>query len=228
MNPKAKIKSNHSSSFYSEPRTRWTKDRLHLRLAAERQDTSLMEKELVASLCIFDFRRENWLSLWCDLENKRSSDCGTMEAIRAITITGDLLWMVRSPKKKHDYHSLAVDHFDAMEEAASVWRARSEIRKNHWTEIQRIAGDLRGGRIAFDLTLDDVEQSPLCALGARAFLRRFGLAKLQKISGRLAGFLMLIEPQVGFVIHEAAKRAHSKARTRKPVQIYDQPADKPS
>jgi hypothetical protein len=58
----------------------------------------------------------------------------------------------------------------------------------------------------FDILIEDAHTSPLCAMGTRHFLRSVGLSGITRLSGFKLAWLMLLEPQLGFVIHQAALR----------------------
>jgi len=79
-----------------------------------------------------------------------------------------------------------------------------------WTLGRRAArcgvDDLRRGRRHLRVSVEDAHASPLCSLGIEGFCASMGLAQVPAISGRLAGWLMRIEPQLGFVIDAAWQR----------------------
>jgi len=185
------------------------------KLVAERQLTSHLEVQLAANLSDFVRNNENRIRVWIDPDNVRNSDCGRFQAFRSITMEGELLWFVKTFSKKFGYHSQHSDPFAAMIDAQLAWAERSHIKKTHWQEIETLAQELRLGTTSFDITISDAEKSPLCSMGIRAFIRRFRLERFEKISGRIAAFLMLIEPQVGFVIWEAARRSAAEPANRR-------------
>ena len=176
-------------------------------LASTRQMMSLMEKEFLAGSGAFVFDKADWVRLWYDPEHAIRSDCGTMTAYRAITVGGQLLWYVFTDGKTRGFHAIETDPFAAMEAADRALARRKMIRADHWDRIETVASDLRNGRQKFSVSLDDAHRSPLCTLGIEGFMQSVGLGRVQQINGRLAGFLFKIEPQVGFVIHEAWLRA---------------------
>lgn len=174
-------------------------------LAKERQMTSLIEKEIISAGADFVFDKTNWVPLYFDRNYAVTSDCGKMTAYRAVTTKGQLLWLVFTPAKSHGYHALCADPVAAMEEAQRAWARRRAVRQD-WASVERSARDLIFGRQKFDIRLEDAQASPLCTLGIEGFLAAIGMSRVKRISGRMAGLLMKIEPQMGFVIYEAMQR----------------------
>lgn len=183
---------------------------LFLRLAAERPQSSLIDREIVSAGVSFVYDSTDWVRLWYDDGHAVTSPCGVLTAHRAITTCGRLLWLVRSTGKRRAYHAWSDDPADAMDEAARAWAHRKAVRAD-WQRIESLARDLRRGRRRFDVRIEDAHRSPLCTLGIEGFLSSLGMGRVTRISGRLAGWLMLIEPQVGFVIHEAERRHAQRA-----------------
>lgn len=181
-----------------------------LMLAKQRQMTSLVEKEIIAESVDMEFRKADWVPLYLDRGHKVTSDCATLTAYRAITMKGQLIWMVMTPEKVKGYHAETNDPFEAMEQARLSWAHRRVVRKN-WTQVEQTARDLVLGRQKFDIRIEDVMASPLCSLGIDGFRSAIGMGRVTRISGRLAALLMKIEPQMGFVIY-AAKQRHDAAQ----------------
>lgn len=184
---------------------------LFLRLAAERQMISLIDRHLLARADSFRRDTSDWVKLWYDPGNARVSDCGQMTAYRAITDAGRTLWFVFTPRKTKGYHALTDCHIEAMAMAQHAWQRRRIVR-SEWRQVEALARDLRAGRVRMDVRMEDAQASALCTLGIEGFLAGVGLARVTRISGRLAGWLMKIEPQMGFVIYEAQRR-HAVAQT---------------
>ena len=182
-----------------------TKSRLLATLINTRQMTSLIDRQI--ALASQEVKREtaNWVPMWVDWGHTVRSDCGTATAIRAISDRGELLWYIRNDSKKHGYHSLHQDPFDAIHEAHGAWHQRKVVRAS-WSDVNSLARDLVLGRQKLTITLDDAENSALCTLGIKWFRNRFRLGSKTTISGRTAAILMKIEPQLGYVIFEAAQR----------------------
>ncbi len=143
-----------------------------------------------------------------------------------------MLWLVFSTGKSRGYHSEAACPFDAFEEARAALDQRRAI-KSRWNDVTSLARNLRQGRMRFDILIEDSLTSPLCSMGTRHFLRTVGLAGITRISGFKLAWLMLLEPQLGFVIHQAALRegvlnADGAAQTvsgkTKPVRVQPNPA----
>lgn len=170
-----------------------------------RQMTSLIERDL--ALATTDVKREtvNWVPMWVDWNHTVRSDCNTATAMRAISDRGELLWYVRHDTKKHGYHALHHDPFDAIAEAMEAWRKRRLVRKQ-WADVRRLSQDLLMGRKKLTVTLEDAEESALCTLGIKWFRETLHISHKTTLSGRTAAALMKVEPQMGFVIYEAAQR----------------------
>ena len=174
-------------------------------LVNTRQMTSLLDRELALGLKEVKRETANWVPMWVDWGHAVRSDCDTATAIRAITDKGELLWFVRHDTKKHGYHSLEDDPFSAFVEAMNAWEKRALVRA-HWAQVKALSRDLVMGRETFRVTLKDAEQSALCALGIKWFRERMHIAHKPDVSGRLAGLLMKVEPQMGFILYEAGVR----------------------
>lgn len=174
-------------------------------LVKERQMLSLMEKEIAIVVGELVQNNENWVKMWVDTGHIVSSDDGKINAFRGIDFNGQLMWLVRHPNKRHGYHSLEADPFDAIAEAQTAWRERARV-KAKWSDVQRLSRDLMLGRESFTVTRDDAYNSALCSAGIDAFMKRIGLPNVQTLSGRNVAFLMLLDSQLGFVINSAAER----------------------
>ena len=182
---------------------------LKVRLAKERQMMSLMEKEIATVLGEFIQDRENWVRMWVDTGHAVLSDCGRLTAFRGIDFDGTLMWLVRHPDKAHGYHSLERDPHAAIAEAEAAWADRRRVRKR-WGDVRRIARELLLGKKRFEVTRADAHRSALCSAGIDAFMARIGLPNAQRVSGRTAALLMMLEPQLGFVIYAAYERTLSE------------------
>lgn len=174
-------------------------------LAKQRQMTSLIDKEIISSGGAFVFDKTDWVPLYYDTGYAVRSDCGDIIAYRAATLSGQLLWLVFTTGKKRGYHAIADDPVQAMADAKAVWARRAMVRAN-WEDVTRTAGELRAFRARFDIRIEDAEASPLCSLGIEGFMRAIGMGHVRRMPGWLAGWLMKLEPQMGFVIYEAMQR----------------------
>lgn len=178
---------------------------LKVKLAKERQMMSLMEKEMVTVNGDLVWNTENWVQMWVDTGYGVVSDDGTLTAFRGIDDEGTLMWLVRTPGKKFGFHSAKADPFAAMDEARQAWADRRRVRAN-WDDVRQTAWNLVWGRESFDVLYEDAQDSALCQLGIDAFLRRIGMGRVRRLSGRTAAILMLVDPQLGFVIERAKAR----------------------
>ncbi len=176
-----------------------------LQLAKQRQMTSLIDQEILSNSTDMKFTKADWVPLYFDLGNKVTSDDGQMAAYRAVTLKGELLWMVFTPTKECGYHASCSDPFEAMERAKASWANRRAVRLE-WDLVERTARDLLTARQRFDVRIEDLEASPLCTLGIEGFRAAIGMKRVTRIPGWLAALLMKVEPQMGFVIHAAMQR----------------------
>ena len=183
----------------------FSKSDLFRRLAKERQMTSLIEKEIVAEGSDFMFERSNWVPLYYDTGSKVVSDDGRQTAYRAITTRGELLWFVFTKGKEHGFHAETTCPFAAFEAATDSLQRRRQI-KGHWADITALAARVRLGKQTMTVTLEDAHASPLCSMGIRYFLRTIGMPNAQGLPCKLAAWLMLVEPQLGYVFYQAAVR----------------------
>ncbi|MDJ1006699.1 MAG: hypothetical protein QNJ13_02650 [Paracoccaceae bacterium] len=179
---------------------------LRQKLAMDRQMTSLLDREILTYSDEIVFERENWVGAFVDYGHAVSFDEGRMTSYRAVEAReGRLFWFVRRSDRKLGYHAARHDPLDAAEEADGAWRGRRAVRQD-WDFVEGLAKDLIAGRRRFRVHIEDAFNSPLCPMGIEGFLRSVGLRNVKEISGRFAAFLMKIEPQVGFVIHQAYRR----------------------
>ncbi|MEP5152688.1 hypothetical protein [Planktotalea sp.] len=179
-------------------------------LAQQRQMTSLIDKEIISSGGTFEFDKTDWVPLYYDTGYAVRSECGAAMAYRAVTMDAQLLWLVFTPSKRRGYHATAHDPVQAIADAKAAWARRSMVRQN-WQMVEQTARDLRRFQQRFDVRIEDAQTSPLCSLGIEGFLRSIGMGRVERISGWLAGWLMKVEPQMGFVIFEAMQRHGAKA-----------------
>lgn len=181
-----------------------------LLLAKHRQMTSLMDKEIIAEGADMVFDNANYVPLYYDRGYSVVSDCGEITAYRAITLKGQSLWMVFTPSKAHGYHATCTDPVEAIEAARATWAHRRAVRQD-WGQVEKTARDLIWGRQRFDVREEDLIASPLCALGIQGFRASIGMSRITKMPGRLAALVMMLEPQMGFVIHAAMQRHAQQA-----------------
>ncbi|WP_090207141.1 hypothetical protein [Yoonia litorea] len=174
-------------------------------LVSLRPMTSLVEKELAIVTGAIKRETVNWVPMWVDWDNAVRAGASLATAVRAITDAGELLWYVRHDTKKHGYHSSADDPFHAVEQAEDAWNHRRRVRRD-WARVEVVRKDLLWGRRKFRVLVQDAYDSALCSLGIQWFLKRMRLSHVDGISGRTAAILMKIEPQLGFVIHQALER----------------------
>ncbi len=173
------------------------------KLVEARGDLSLIEQDYAIEA---DVQREtsDWVPMWVDLAHAVRSDRLHATAYRAITDEGLFVWFVKHDNKRKGFHSRESTAIDAFLEASETWAIRRAIKKD-WNRLDALRRDLLRGRASFEVTVEDARAGGLCTLGIEGFMKRFGIAKRRRISGRLAAFLMQFEPQMGFAIYQAAK-----------------------
>jgi hypothetical protein len=178
-------------------------------LSKERPMQSLIEAEMATVTGTITRETANWVPMWVDQSHKITSDCGKITALRAITDQGELIWFVHHADKAHGYHANTDSSAEAIEEAHFAWSERRRVRKQ-WPMVQKLARDLVLGRRKMDVTIEDAYNSALCRMGTEGFLRKMRMPGIKRMSGRTAGLLMLIEPQMGFAIHRAYERQRAE------------------
>jgi hypothetical protein len=179
---------------------------LRLKLAMQRQGTSLLDREIAAESDEIVQEREDWVDALVDYGHVISFDKGETRAIRAVALhDGSLFWLVRKSGKARGFHSDRQDPLAAVEQAEAAWQARKHVRRN-WDAVQDLARDLLLGRKSLRVRLEDAHESPLCSMGIAAFMRRMCISHITETPGWFAAILMRIDPQVGFVIHQAYQR----------------------
>lgn len=186
------------------PITKTIADRHRAELIAMRRGTSSLDRHFESTDDGLRYDRSNWITLLYDTRNAVSSEPGTI-AYRAMTSRGEPLWFVVSDGRKRGYHAETDCPWRGLEMAREARRRRREVRAR-WDDVRRLAREARTGRRKFEVTLDDAEASPLCALGVRSFMRSIGLGWVRRGPAAVVSLLMLIDEQVGFVLYEAALR----------------------
>lgn len=188
---------------------------LRLKLAMDRQMTSLIDREMASTSVSIVREREDWVDAFVDYDHVVSFDGGETRAYRAVSVSeGTLFWLVRRNGKTKGYHSDCSDPLAAVEQAQEAWRNRKLIRGD-WDAVEQLARDLLLGRKRLRVRIQDAYSSPLCGMGMSAFMRRMRISGVTEVSGWLAAILMRIEPQVGFVIYQAHLRV---TQDRKPSE----------
>lgn len=150
---------------------------------------------------------DNWVRMWVDPRPAHRSDCGQVTVLRGITWEGQPMWLVQHAQKRFGYHAATECPRTAIDVAEKAWAERRRVRA-HWPQVRRIARDLMLGRRKLEVRIEDAHASALCTVGIEGFLSRIGMRRWTKVSGRTAAVMMLLEPQVGFVILAAYERVH--------------------
>ena len=193
---------------------RTTPEALKIALVGLRPMSSLIEKELALATGAIKRETVNWVPMWVDWGNAVRSDETSATAVRAISDRFEPLWYVRHDTKRHGFHSTRTLPLEAIDEARRAWDHRRVVR-SEWDEVLRVRRELLLGRRKLRVTQQDAFDSALCTIGIQWFLRRTGIGLVPSISGRSAALLMRIEPQLGFVIHQALQR-EARARGESP------------
>lgn len=194
---------------FSRPGRRQRFDDLKQQLVMERQMTSLLERAILSVGPHLVRDRSNWVGCWMDTGYRVTADEGDIEAVRAITDAGQLIWMVRHPDKRFAYHADAHDPFAAMAQARKAWAARREI-KSRWDEVRALRRDVVAGRRKLTVHIEDARDAGLCELGIRGFLTSLGQGARVRMPGRVLALLSYMEPQAAYALwaaHERGDRA---------------------
>lgn len=179
-------------------------------LADERKVRSGADQHRQTGPDTFTFVDRDWVTLWYDPAHAVRSHCGGMTAYRAITTTGDLLWYVAPEGKAPVYHAQCADPFQAIEHATVALGAQSDLNLR-WAFIERLARDVRSGVRVLDITLGDVQCSPVAPVGFRGLMACLARLGAHHISARYVAVLMQINPSLGFVLHAAWLRSQTNA-----------------
>ena len=142
-----------------------------------------------------DLRRDTRLRVWIDFGN--GADAGLYRANRALFDDGRLGWAVCHPRLNVPEVSVAETARAAIAEAESAQLERQRIRRL-WGEVRRLARAMRRGKVALEVPLASASRSALAPL-----LRRAGV---ERLPGRAAGWLMLLDPRLGYAIWSAHAR----------------------
>lgn len=160
-----------------------------------------------------EFDRSDWVAAWVDPRNGATSACGTVQACRAISVEGRLLWLVRKSGLNRAYHSREPQADAAIADAEHAWQRRRDQQVLK-PRVRAIVADLRRLRVRHRILIDDAYRSPLCDEGIDAFLRALCISGFRSYPGWLVGWLFTIDRQVGFVLWEAHLRVTGKAQER--------------
>lgn len=158
----------------------------------------------------FEFDVTHRVQLWYDRTHAVTSKFATLIAYRAITLKGDLLWLVCQDHTGLRFHASVDDPHEAMDLALTTWENARHLRDNP-AVLDDIITDLRRGRARIQVTLTDAEATPLSALGMRAVLDSVGLFGINRVSGQTLILLMKKEPLLAHVLHAAWRRHQSMA-----------------
>ncbi|WP_417524254.1 hypothetical protein [Marinovum sp.] len=175
------------------------------RLAVERKLLFAEYPGLQATPGDIQWQSEAWVKMWVDMSYCVFSEDGAMYARRGITDDGQMIWQIRHLQRPLAFHALGHDPEQAFTRASTAW-ARCDALAERRGEIKALCRDLLLGRERFEVTVEDAAASPLSSVEVRFFMRRMGLSRRRRVSGRLAALMALVEPQVGIVILTAHRR----------------------
>ena len=175
------------------------------RLAVERRLLPAGYPGFQATPGDMDWQSELWVRMFVDMSYCVFSESGMMFARRGVTDDGQMIWLVKHIQRPLAFHAVAHDPAQAFACAREAWAACDALRERR-AEIRALCRDLLMGRARFDVTVEDAAAAPLSSVEVRFFLRRMGLSRRRRISGRLAALTALIEPQVGIVVWTAFRR----------------------
>ena len=179
-------------------------DDLMRRLVADRGDMSLIDTDIAAASDVA-FSYCDWVRAWVDQGHEVRSDLHGATAYRAISDEGRFMWLVMRDGKERGFHSTRGTAYEAIRDATAHADKRREVRQN-WTSVKALCRRVRAGRLNFEVEIADAHRGGLCELGVSGFMKRFGLARVQKMSARKAAYLILLDKQVGHAIYAAALR----------------------
>lgn len=194
------------------------------RLPRHRNLISRLDPDLTPDRVQANF--ENWVRMWLDSQPHHLSPCERIAVHRGITWDGQEMWLVRHAEKRFGFHAQAETPEAAVTKALIAWDERRRVRRN-WPQVRRIARDLMLGRRRLEVRIEDAHASALCTVGIEGFLSRIGLGRVRRVSGRTAALLMLLEPQVGFVILAAHERVNGPIADRPPNDPTAGPSTEP-
>ena len=149
--------------------------------------------------------RSNWVWMLVDETFPVVCEDDTMIAYRAITRRGRFIWYVYRNGKEHGYHARSSTVEAAFEEARAAIDARRAARLD-WEHVLAFARDLRAGRAKATVRRSDAYASPLCDEGVDRFMETLRLAHVEQMNGRALAWLMLLDGQIGYVLHAYLKR----------------------
>lgn len=180
-------------------------DQLKQLVVMDRQMTSLMDRAFLSVGPHLVRDQSNWVGCWMDTGYRVGADTGDIEAVRAVTDAGQLIWMVRHPDKTFGYHADANDPFAAMAQARCAWARRREI-KSRWAEVKALRREVIAGRRKLVVHIDDARDAGLCDLGIRGFLRALGQGARVQMPGRVLAVLSYFEKQAAYALWAAHVR----------------------
>jgi len=127
-----------------------------------------------------------------------------------VVVKGDLVWDKKNWVKMwgDTGNTVQTGRYDATAQAEVARAERARVREQ-WPLVKQIAQELLTGQRTFNVTRDDAQRSALCNAGIDAFVDRIWMPNQHAISGRMAASLMVIEPQLGFVIFAAYERTRA-------------------
>ena len=195
---------------FLRPRRAQRVDQLKQMLVMDRQMTSLIDRAFLSVGPHLVRDTSNWVGCWMDTGYRVRADAGDIEAVRAITDAGQLIWMVRHPEKTFAYHADATDPFAAMVQAKQAWAKRREI-KSRWTEVKALRREVMAGRRKLVVHVEDARDAGLCDLGIRGFLRALGQGDRVRMPGRMLAGLSYFEKQAAYALWAAHVRTSDVA-----------------
>lgn len=177
-------------------------DELYKRLADERHESSVLTSLASSSNEHTSIKRntDNWVRTWVDMSYSVEHEDGKRVALRAITDTGKLIWMVETLGRKYAYHADANKVEEAFAQAEQARVARRGIARQ-WRDVKVLRRRVLLGSVSLVTTLEDARNAGLCELGIQGFLNRIGYTGATNVSGRLLMLLSFIDRQIAYAVY---------------------------
>lgn len=154
---------------------------------------------------------DNWVRTWVDLEHQVADADSSRIAYRAITESGQLIWMVETPGRKFAFHANALLPEDAFVQAEQARIARRGIAKR-WNDVRVLRRQVLLGSVRLTASLEDARSAGLCELGIQGFLKKIGYAGATHVSGRLLMLISYFDRQVAYPVYMAHLRTQEESQ----------------
>lgn len=178
---------------------------LKKKLIEQRPGLTLSDRQALQDGDHLEYNTDNWVRSWIDTGHVITHRSGRVEATRAITESGLLIWMIQLQGNKFAFHADRQNVDDAFKQASEARRARKAIAARY-DEYRKLRRQLLLGNRKLRISVDDARRAGLCELGIQGFLHRVGLGGRHDFSGRLLAVLSFMDRQVGYAVFEGHLR----------------------